>query len=448
MSLTDAEVTHLLVALSLLLVAAHTGGYLFGLLRQPPVVGEILGGLVLGPTVLGLLAPGAERWIFGSDGASAGALGAAYQLGLLLLMFMVGTELELRAAPRERRTVATVTAIGLLVPFAVGLLTAKLLDPDAFIGPKGTPTAFALIFGLAIAVTSIPVISRIMMDLGLLDTAFARIVLSVAVLDDVALYVVLAVVLGIAQAGGGDAHGLPALIDGGSTALRTTYFVVVSLIFLACALVAGGRIVRHLVKVRYNPIEQRNPTAFRLLVLFGTALICLALGINSIFGALVAGVACRTADSTPREPAAVADSNAWASLKQFSLAFFIPLYFAVVGLRLDLIHDMDILFTCWFLVLACAAKAASVWAGARLAGQDRSSATGLAIALNARGGPGIVLATVTFGAHLINEKLFTTLILLSIITSEIAGYWLDRTFVRRPGRRNAPLSRQEEKTRS
>ena len=103
------------------------------------------------------------------------------------------------------------------------------------------------------------------------------------------------------------------------------------------------------------------------------------------------------------EADAAVRSNARSSLKHFSIAFFIPLYFAIVGLKLDLIRNVDVVFLCWFFALACVVKAASVWGAARLAGEAGPSATRLAVAMNARGGPGIVLATVTLAAGIVNE---------------------------------------------
>lgn len=107
-----------------------------------------------------------------------------------------------------------------------------------------------------------------------------------------------------------------------------------------------------------------------------------------------------------------------------------PVYFAIVGLQLDLLHHFPVVFFLWFIVVACAVKLVGVWVGARLAGEDSRSATNLAVAMNARGGPGIVLATVTFTAGIINEEFFTVLVLLSIITSQAAGIWLDFKLVR------------------
>lgn len=435
MTLPEHEIARMLLALTLLVVTAHALGYVFGRLRQPPVIGEILGGLLLGPTLLGALAASTSQALFPKSGITAVVLAAMYQLGLLFLMFLAGSEIQARPPAGEHRTVAAVTATGLVLPLAAGLGVVTLLNPADFSGPRGTPTTFALVFGIAVAVTSIPVISRIMLDLGILRTAFARVVLSVAIVEDIVLYVVLAVVLGLAQAGSDDGYGLLALVPVDSVPFEATYHIVVVLLFFAVFLARGAQIFQWLAASRINAVERRSPTAFRVTFLLLLVMVCVLLGINPIFGALMAGVAAARGDAlAARRAAAMGDKGlaaqapAWSTLRQFSLGFFIPVYFAIVGLNLDLVRSFDIVFFLWFFVLACAVKWTSVWFGARLAGERNGRAIDLAFALNARGGPGIVLATVTLAAGIINEEFFTSLVLLSMLTSQVAGVWLHARF--------------------
>jgi Kef-type K+ transport system membrane component KefB len=422
--LSSLDVSRLTVALTLLVVGAHTMGYLFARLRQPPVIGEILAGLLLGPTVLGLAAPGVQEWIFPRSGATAGFLAAVSEIGLLLLMYLTGTELRLHTDVRERRVVAAVSAGGLVLPFVCGVAVAAALDPADFSGENGSAATFAMVFAIAIAVTSIPVISRIMLDLGMLRTGFARVVLTVAVIEDILLYGILAVVLSLGQAGSSDEFGLWGLFDVDSTPLSVAYHLSVTLVFFAVALPLGARLADRLLHSPLNVVERRSPVAFRLIFLLAAALCCVVLGINPIFGALIAGLA--TARGAGR--GAGRHAGPGDALRQFALAFFVPTYFAVVGLKLDLVRNFDPVFFVWFLAVACVVKASSVWGAARLCRWPAAAATDLAVALNARGGPGIVLASVTMAAGIINESFFTALVLLSVLTSQFAGVWLDRRF--------------------
>jgi Kef-type K+ transport system membrane component KefB len=161
-SFADIDLARLLVALAMLLIAAHGMGSLFNRFGQPAAIGEIVGGIMVGPTALAAICPAVQRWIFPQAGMSAAALGAVYQLGLLLLMFAAGAEMRGLLQRDAVRAVGLIAACGLLLPFAAGLGLVAVLGPGPFTGPARNHTALVLVFGMATAVTSIPVISRIM----------------------------------------------------------------------------------------------------------------------------------------------------------------------------------------------------------------------------------------------------------------------------------------------
>ncbi|KAA8884783.1 cation:proton antiporter [Nocardia colli] len=441
MSLTRNEFANLFVALAIILISAHVGAQLCARLRQPPVIGEILGGLLLGPTVFGAVAPGVAGHLFPATGTVHSGLQVLNEFGLLLLMFLAGREVVTYRNPGRQRTVAALAAAGLIIPMVLGVAAGLALDHDDYSGSHGTRATFALIFGIAFAVTSIPVISRIMLDLGLLNTSFARIVLAVALLEDVVLYVALAVTFALVQTKNGQTFGFAAWLElDGAAAI--TYQVVVSLLFIGVLLLAGKQVFHRLATSRANLMEKGNPVAFRLVFAIAVVLACVFLGINAVFGALLAGIASSDAgtplDRPDAEPAP--GVRAGDTIKQFSLAFFIPIYFAGVGMQLDLARNFDIVFFVIFFLTATAVKAFSVWAAARAVGETNRDAKNFAVALNARGGPGIVLATVTLSAGLINEKFFTSIVVLSIVTSAMAGMWLERAF---PAHRRGPLDPAE-----
>jgi Kef-type K+ transport system membrane component KefB len=420
MTLSTEELARLLLALTLLLSAAHAAGYLFARLRQPRVIGEILGGLLLGPTVFGALLPEAQAFAFPRAGHVPAVIDAFYQLGLLLLMFGAGTELRSSFQPGEGRTVCMVTVTGMLVPFAVGLAFVALVPTEGLIGPANSRAAFVLVFSLAIAVTSIPVISRIMSDLGIQGTPFARIVLAVAVIEDVIVYVILAIAIGLLTPASGHAFGLQTWLrlEPGSAA-SIAYHVMVTLGFLVLARWLGPRVYRTVRRTRFNLLRRGSPIGFQLAFLLATTVLATLLGVVPLFGAFLAGIA---VSASARD----GFTEARESIRSFALAFFIPVYFAVVGLRLDLLRDFSPLFFLAFFAVACLAKAASVWAGAKLAGESERGARNLAVALNARGGPGIVLASVALDTAIISPAFYAVLVLLAILTSLLAGSWLDR----------------------
>ena len=426
MSYTDRDTAHVLAALFVLLISAHTCGYLFARFRQPPVIGEILGGILLGPTLLDRVWHTGYDWLFPASGAVPSVLGAVYQLGLLLLMFTAGTQMRGLISRSSTRVVGWIAATGLLIPFVAGVVAFTAIDFSRYEGTAHSRTALLLVFALAIAVTSIPVISRIMLDLGLLKTRFAQIVLSVAVIEDVVVYVVLAVAVGIVSGTGSAQFGLAGQLgwDPGSTA-NEAYHTLATLAFLGLGLTVGPRIYLRALRSRYNLVKRRSQVAFQLVVMSAMSGACLLLSIVPLFGAFVAGIIVVTAAGDRAEVARE-------EIGHFSLGFFIPVYFAIVGLQLDLVDNFEIGFFVAFLAFACLAKAGSVFAGARLAGESGKSALNLAVAMNARGGPGIVLASTTFAAGIIDARLYTTFVMLAVVTSLIAGTWLQRTVAAAP----------------
>jgi Kef-type K+ transport system membrane component KefB len=417
-SLTTPDLAHTMIALAALLLCAHGIGSLFVRFRQPRAIGEVMGGLLLGGTVLGRFVPSAATWLFPSNGPVPVILGAVSQLGLLLLLFIAGAELRTVFHREERRTVSAVFLTGMCIPFLAGLGISLAIDQQRLWGANGNTTSFVLVFSIAMAITSIPVISRIMHDLGILDTAFASIVLGVAVLEDLVLYVVLAIAIGYAGEPGGALFGLPAQLDiaGGSPA-DMAYHVVVTVAYLAVFVAAGPPAYRWIGGLRVNVVQRATPVAHQLTFMLLSVIVALGLGLEAFLGAFVAGIIVAASEASP--------SEATLSIRSFSLAFFVPIYFASIGMALDLTNGFDVPFFLGFLVLACVIKAASVYVGARAAGEGRSPSVHLAVAMNARGGPGIVVASTAYAAQIIDQSFYAMLVLLSIVTSLVAGSWLE-----------------------
>ena len=204
------------------------------------------------------------------------------------------------------------------------------------------------------------------------------------------------------------------------TAANDVYHTIAAVGVLGLALAFGPLAYARLLETRANLVVKRSPIGFQLVVMLTLSATCLLLGIVPLFGAFLAGIIVATAPGQR-------DADAREELSHVSLGFFIPAYFAIVGLQLDLIGGFDLVFFLGFLAFACLAKAASVFAAARLAGESQSSAVNLAVALNARGGPGIVLASTAYAAGIVDQRFYACLVMLSIVTSLMAGTWLERT---------------------
>ena len=401
--MSNSDLTSVLLVLLLLVGLAQVLGWLFMRLRQPKVVGEILAGVVLGPALIGRLPHAA--WILEATNRQASILNFVYWLGLLLLMFLSGAETQQLFNRDERREVAWLTIVGTGIPFAAGLILGPWLVSPALAGPNSSRISLIIILAVGVAVTSVPVVSKIFSDLKILHTRFARLVLGVAVLEDIVLWLALAVATALA----------------GKTALRPreiTYHLITTIAFFGLGLTIVPRIIKRLNKSPLNVFAKHSPVAYAIAVLLGYCVIAGALHVSLVFAAFLAGFA--VVHKKRRIFAEALDA-----IGKVSFAFFIPVYFAIVGLKLDLIRGVSLWMIVAFIAGSCIVKILSVSLAGRLAGFRGLDLINLAITTNARGGPGIVLASVAFDAGIISAKFYTTLVVAAVLTSQVAGAWLD-----------------------
>ena len=253
LSVSNSDLTSVLLLLLLLVALAQLLGYLFVKIRQPKVVGEILAGIVLGPALLGRLQFASYSFPELSK-HHAPILDFVYWMGLLLLMFMSGAETKQLFTREERREVAWLAIVGTGIPFVVGLTCGTTLAGTAISQAKGNKLSLVIILAVGVAVTSVPVISKIFADLKILHTRFARLVLGVAVLEDIVLWAALAVATALA----------------GTAALQPrhiAYHLLSTIGFFALGLTLLPRAVKRINKSRFNVLAQHSPIAYALAVL-------------------------------------------------------------------------------------------------------------------------------------------------------------------------------------
>jgi Kef-type K+ transport system membrane component KefB len=305
---------------------------------------------------------------------------------------------------RKDRKIVIVTLLGsTIIPFLVGWWAPSFYDFSPYLGTKANMLAMKIVVGIAVAITSIPVISKIFIDLGIINTPFAKIVLATATLHDVVLWVALAIATGLVST------QIPSLAG----ILAT---VLVTIVFLAISLFVMPKIVRFSSGLRYNFLMRSSTSGYVLFVCFLFAAVASILEVNIVFGALLAGMVIGV---MPHDKFAKAKEH----IRDISLAFFIPIYFGIIGLRLDLIHHFDVWFSLQFLLFATTFAILGTLFALRLVKEDWLTSFNLAVAMNARGGPLIVLATVALELGIINQTFFVTLILIALITSLLAGSW-------------------------
>ncbi len=401
--MSNSQLTTVLFVLLLLVGLAQLLGYVFMKLRQPRVVGEILAGVVLGPALLGRVPFMAH--ITDAARHQGNILDFIYWLGLLLLMFLSGAEMQQLFSREERRKVGWLTIVGTGIPFVLGLIFGPWLIRPSLAGPNGNRISLIIILAVGVAVTSVPVVSKIFADLNILHTRFARLILGVAVLEDIVLWLALAL----------------ATATAGKVALnpkQMSWHLFLTIAYFVLGLTIVPRAVKRINKSRFNVLAQQSPTGYAIAVLLAYCAVAGALDVNLVFAAFLAGFAV-----VHKKRRLFAD--ALDAIGKVSFAFFIPVYFAIVGLKLDLIRGVSLWMIVAFIAGTCAIKVMSVSLAGRFAGFRGLDLINLAITTNARGGPGIVLASVAFDAGIISSKFYTTLVIAAVLTSQFAGAWLD-----------------------
>lgn len=410
--MTDPQIAQILVSLAVLIGAAHVVGWGAVRLRQPRFVGEILAGVLLGPFVLGRVAPSVGSALLGRSGDPTSlVLEFASWLGLLLLMFVSGAAVRRILAPEHRRATVWILALGTAVPFAITIGVGAALPLGAVAGPRGSEAALLVVIAAAAAVTSIPVITRIFFDLKILHTRFASLILGTAMLEDIALFGALAVATALAR---GD--------DGGLAAELATH-IPITVAYLVIGLLVAPRILDRVHDLDVNMLARRARPAYAILLMLGYAAVAVLLEVNIVFGSFLAGFGLVGGFGGQHRDRF---AGALDSVSRIGFATFIPVYFALVGARLDLGVGFSLPVLLIFLIGSSLLRFSFVTAASRLAAIAPRDAVDVGIAMNARGGPGIVLATVAFEAGIIAPSLFTALVITAIVTSQFAGWWLGR----------------------
>jgi Kef-type K+ transport system membrane component KefB len=305
--MSNSDLTSILLVLLLLVGLAHLLGHLFVKLRQPRVVGEIVAGIVLGPALMGRL-PFASRLMEAAT-HQGNVLNFVYWLGLLLLMFLSGAETRHLFSREERREVGWLVIVGTGIPFVLGLTLGPWLIRPALAGPNGNRISLIIILAVGAAVTSVPVASKIFADLNILHTRFARLILGVAVLEDIVLWLALALATAMA----------------GKTVLnprQMSYHLITTIGFFGLGLTIVPRVIKRVNKSRFNIFAQQSPVAYAIAVLLGYCVVAGALDVSIVFAAFLAGFA--VVHKKRRLFAEALDA-----IGKVSFAFFIPVYFAL-----------------------------------------------------------------------------------------------------------------------
>jgi len=356
----------------------------------------------VGPFVLG-------PWLPELGTSSKIILDFLSQSGLLLLMFLAGSEARQLGFTRHRKIMLSLLTIGTGLPFVLIMLAGGLgfLTVQSIQGSAQSFEATLLVLAIAVTVTSIPVLSRIFQDLKLLHTRFAGLIIGTAVLEDILLWGILS----LAQV----------LASGKTAPLDVMIHTAMNLSFMAMGLLVFPKILAGLPEARANIITRNSPTAWPILILLMYVSIAHLINVNVVFAAFLAGFGVIGGAEAPARKKLADSLDAIGTVAR---AFFIPLFFAMVGHKLIFGIGFNWREFLTFLVLSSLLSVVSSWIAARIGGMKNYEAINIAITNNARGGPGIVLAGIAFESGLVTASFYTTLVITAIITSLWAALWL------------------------
>lgn len=381
------------LAVAVVIVAARGAGMLFSRIRQPRVVGEIVAGIILGPSLLGAYFPAVTGYLFPPEVTSV--LRTLADFGLIFFMFLIGLELDHRLMRGSGRTAILVSHVSIVLPFALGLVLALSLYP--LLG-SGNFLGFGLFMGAAMAITAFPVLARILTDTGIHRTRLGALAITCAAVGDITAWCILAVVVAVVtSAGAGGAVQTIAL---------SAVFVVVMLLVVR-PLIARLAVV-HEARGRLNPPVM----AAIIIALLLSAWMTEQIGIHAIFGAFLLGAV------MPRSPRLTEEITG--KLEDVTVLLLLPVFFAVMGLstRFDLLDRAEL----WGVAgLVIAVAVVGKWGGsmlaARAAGEGWRHSAGLGILMNARGLTEIVILTIGRELGIISPALFTIMVLMALVTT-------------------------------
>jgi Kef-type K+ transport system membrane component KefB len=396
MQLTSEQVAIFLLSISLMLFMAKLFGELFTKIKQPAIIGEIIAGVILGPTILGNISPEIFNLLFPSDNILKIALDGITTLAVVLLLLVSGLEVDLSIVLKYRRTAIATSVIGIIVPFVMGFVISYLSPEFMGLTNPDMRVVFSLFIGTAIAISSLPVIAKILIDLKIFKTQIGFIIISAAMLNDIIGWLIFSVILGMT---GQSEHGFTFT----ETLFLTIIFLFVVLLF-----------VRRLTNKAIPWIQEKltfpgGILNFILILGFVGAAFTEFIGIHAILGAFILGIAIGDSAHLKEGTREV--------IQQFITNIFAPLFFVSIGLRVNFIDNFELPIVLVLLVIAFVGKVTGCSLGARLGGLKKNDALAVGFGMSSSGAMGIIIGLLALQYGLIQGNVFVGLVIMALFTS-------------------------------
>ena len=393
----------LLLQIIVIIAFARLFGFLFKKIGQPAVIGEIVAGIVLGPSIIGLFFPQINQFLFPE--ASLGTLNFLSQIGLILFMFIIGMELDLKAISKQAYGAVIISHASIIIPYTLGVGLAYFIYNDY--APKNISfLSFALFMGIAMSITAFPVLARILQEKGLTRSKLGTLALTCAAADDLTAWCILAAVI--------------ALVKSGSS-ISALYNISFAIVFVLLML----KVVRPALERFSNIYARQEKMRIPIIALLFTLLIVSSyitsvIGIHSLFGAFIAGVIMPT-DFSFRK--IVTDK-----IEDVSLILLLPLFFVITGLRthIGLLNESYLWVTFgWILLVAVTGKIGGSTLAAKLVGQSWKDSLSIGILMNTRGLMQLVVLNIGYELGILSPEIFAMMVLMALVTTFMTGPALD-----------------------
>lgn len=394
----EAE-ARLLLQIVALILAGRVVGEIMQRIGQPAVMGQILAGVLLGPSLFGLVWPAGEAFVFPQTAEQRTMLKAVSETGILLLLLLAGMETDISLVRKVKRAAAAASLTGIAIPFSAGFLLGQFLPP-ALLPDLEQRLLASLFLGTVLAISSVKIVATVVREMGFVRRNIGQVILVSAIVDDTIAWIIIAIILGLATH-----HGV------GTWTLAV--HVLGTLLFLALSFTIGRRIVARLIRLANDRLIGEAGVVATILVIMGVlALITHLIGVHTVLGAFVAGI---LVGQSP-----ILTEKIDEQLRGITSGFFMPIFFGAAGLRADLtiLHDPRILMLTGVMVLiASAGKAAGAFAGGYLGGLKSREAAALAAGMNARGSTEVIVATIGLSLGVLSQDLYTMVVAMALVTT-------------------------------
>ena len=394
--LKTIEITAFVLSIGTMLFAAKLLGEIFDKLKQPAVIGEILAGIILGPSILGHFLPEIYSWLFDSNTTIKIALDGITTIGVILLLLVSGLELDLSMVVAEGKKAISIGLMGVILPFIIGFTVSYYFPSIMGIENREMKIIFSLFMGTALSISALPVIAKTLLDLNLLQTKIGSTIIASAMFNDLIGWLIFSLILSLMG------------LKESSMSFLSTFLLMI--IFSAFTLTIGKRLINKIIPVIQNKLSYPGGILNFIII---SGFLCAAftefIGVHAIFGAFIIGIAIGGSENLTEKTREL--------LQQFVTNIFAPLFFVSIGLRVNFLANFDPVIVFMVLALAFAGKVIGCSLGAKWSNIPKNESLAIGFGMNSRGAMEIILGVLALESGLIQESVFVALVIMALTTS-------------------------------